>query len=315
MKVGITLGNLGTRTRATRDNILQTAIQAEKEGFDSVWTITRILWPLKPQSPYPATPDGVLPVEYQTAFDPIDVLAYVAGNTSKVSLGTSIVNMFYYTPIMLAKSYATLDVLSQGRVIAGLGLGWSKDEYQASNIPFAYRGERADEFLQVMKKIWTDDIVEFKGKYYNIPASKVEPKPIQKPIPVYLGGFTPNTFPRIIKYDLNGWLSVAQFGTGSLKDFENSIKSLKEQASLVNKNPDNFQTIMLTYPKVIADQSANNDKNRYPLTGTIDQIGDDIRRMKEIGVDHIIFDYMFAPIGSNVDDMIDMSKMLSKFAR
>jgi alkanesulfonate monooxygenase SsuD/methylene tetrahydromethanopterin reductase-like flavin-dependent oxidoreductase (luciferase family) len=122
MKVGITLPNLGTRTRATRDNILQTAIQAEKEGFDSVWTITRILWPLKPQSPYPATPDGVFPVEYQTAFDPLDVLAYVAGNTTKISLGTSIVNMFFYTPIMLAKSYATLDVLSQGRVLAGLGL-------------------------------------------------------------------------------------------------------------------------------------------------------------------------------------------------
>jgi alkanesulfonate monooxygenase SsuD/methylene tetrahydromethanopterin reductase-like flavin-dependent oxidoreductase (luciferase family) len=129
MKVGITLPNVGTRARATRDNILQTAIQAENEGFDSVWTITRILWPLKPLSPYPTSPDGRLPVEYQTAFDPLDVLAYVAANTSKISLGTSIVNMFYYTPIMLAKSYATLDVLSQGRVFAGLGLGWSKDEY------------------------------------------------------------------------------------------------------------------------------------------------------------------------------------------
>jgi probable F420-dependent oxidoreductase len=315
MKVGITLGNVGTRARATRDNILQTALQAEKEGFDSVWTYMRTLWPLKPQTPYPASADGSLPVEYQTAFDPLDVLAFVAGNTSKISLGTSIVNMFYYTPIMLAKNYATLDVLSQGRVIAGLGLGWSKDEYQASNIPFVNRGERADEFLQVMKKIWTDDIVEFKGKYYNIPASKVEPKPIQKGIPVYLGGLTTSTFPRIIKYDLNGWLSVAPFGTGSLKDFENSIKSLKEQASRVNKNPDNSQTIMLTYPKVIADQSANNDKNRYPLTGTIDQIGNDIRTMKEIGVDHIIFDYIFDSTGSNVDDMIDMSKKLSKFAR
>lgn len=316
MKVGITLPNLGTRTRATRDNILQTAVQAENEGFDSVWTITRILWPLKPQSPYPASPDGILPIEYQTAFDPLDVLAFVAANTSKVSLGTSVVNMLCYTPIMLAKSYATLDVLSQGRVIAGLGLGWSKDDYQACNIPFVNRGERADEFLQVMKKIWTDDVVEFKGKYYNIPASKVEPKPIQKPgIPVHLGGFTSNTFPRIIKYDLSGWLSVAQFGTGSLKDFENSIKSLKELASRVNKDPDNFRTIMLTYPKVIADQSSNNDKDRYPLTGTIDQIGDDIRRMKDIGVDHIIFDYMFAPIGSNVDEMIDMSRELSKFGR
>jgi hypothetical protein len=100
-----------------------------------------------------------------------------------------------------------------------------------------------------------------------------------------------------------------------VKVFQSSIKSTKEQASRVNKNPDNFRTIMLTYPKVIADQSSNNNKNRYPLTGTIDQAGDDIRRMKEIGVDHIIFDYMFAPIGSNVDDMIDMSKKLSKFAR
>jgi hypothetical protein len=100
MKVGITLPNLGPQ--ATRDNILQTATQAEKEGFDSVWTITRILWPLKPQTPYPGTPDGVLPVEYQTAFDPLDVLTYVAGNTTKISLGTSIVNMFFYTPIMLA---------------------------------------------------------------------------------------------------------------------------------------------------------------------------------------------------------------------
>jgi hypothetical protein len=99
-----------------------------------------------------------------------------------------------------------------------------------------------------------------------------------------------------------------------LKDFENSIKSLKE-ASRVNKNPDNFRTIMLTYTKLIADQSSNNDKNRYPLTATIDQIGDDIRRMREIGVDRIIFDFMFAPIGSNVADMIDMSKKLSKFAR
>ncbi len=186
MKVGITLPNLGPQ--ATRENVLQTAIQAENEGFDSVWTISGILYPLKPQSPFRGTPDGLLPIEYQNALDPLDVLVYVAANTSKISLGTSIIDMFFYTPIMLAKRYATLDVLSQGRVIAGLGLGWSKEEYQASNIPFVNRGERADEFLQVMKKIWTDDIVEFKGKYYNIPASKVEPKPIQEPhIPIYLG--------------------------------------------------------------------------------------------------------------------------------
>jgi alkanesulfonate monooxygenase SsuD/methylene tetrahydromethanopterin reductase-like flavin-dependent oxidoreductase (luciferase family) len=192
--------------------------------------LTGILRPLKPQTPYPATPDGSLPVEYRTVLDPLDVLVIVAANTSKISLGTAVIDMFFYTPIMLAKRFATLDVLSQGRVISGLGLGWSKDEYQASNIPFTNRGERADEFLQVIKKIWTDDVVEFKGKYYNIPASEIDPKPIQKPHPpIYLGGLSPNTFARIVKYDVNGWLGVVG---GPLEYTESCINALKSNAEI-----------------------------------------------------------------------------------
>ncbi len=237
MKVGITLPNLGPQ--ATKENILQTATQAEKEGFDSLWTITRILWPLRPQTPYGGTSDGSLPVEYQTALDPLNVLLYLALNTSKFSLGTAVIDMFFDTSIMLAKRYATLDILSQGRVISGLGLGWSKDEYQASNVPFQNRAESADEFIQAMK-IWTDDVVEFKGKYYNIPASIIGPKPIQKPhIPVYLGGFSSNTFSRIVKYDLNGWLGV---GAGPLENIENCINIIKENATKSNKNPDHYNT-------------------------------------------------------------------------
>ena len=311
MKVGITLPNLGPQ--ATRENVLKLATQAEKEGFDSLWTITRILWPLKPQSAYRATPDGSLPLEYQNVLDPLDVLVYVAANTNNITLGTSVADIFFYTPIMLAKRFATLDVLSQGRVISGLGLGWSKDEYQASNIPFMNRGERADEFIQVMKKIWTDDIVEFKGKYYDIPASKIDPKPIQKPhIPIYLGGFSPNTFSRIVKYDLNGWLGVVG---GPLEYTENFIKAIKEQASQAKKNPDNFRIIMMTYPNVKEGVSSKNDKNRFPLSGTIDEIGSDIQRVKGMGVDHIIFGYNFLPIGRDVVKMIEISKELSKFAR
>jgi probable F420-dependent oxidoreductase len=312
MKVGITLPNLGPQ--ATRENILSLSTGSEKEGIDSLWTITRVLWPLKPQTPYAATPDGSLPIEYQIALEPLDVLTYVASNTNKIALGTSVIDMFFYTPIMLAKRFATLDLLSQGRSICGLGIGWSKDEYQASNIPFKDRGERANEFIQALKKIWIDDVVEFKGKYYNIPASKVYPKPIQKPhIPVYLGGFSPNTFSRIVKYDINGWLGVVG---GPLEYLENTIKAIKEQASQANKNPDNFPVILLTYPNVSEDQSSSDkDKNRFPLYGGIDEVGSDIQRIKGMGVDHIIFGYNFSPIGKDVAKMIYISKQLSKFAK
>ena len=86
----------------TRENILNLATRAEKEGFDSLWTITRILWPLNPQTPYVATPDGSLPSEYHNTLDPFDVLTYVAYITNKIALGTSVIDMFFYIPIMLA---------------------------------------------------------------------------------------------------------------------------------------------------------------------------------------------------------------------
>jgi alkanesulfonate monooxygenase SsuD/methylene tetrahydromethanopterin reductase-like flavin-dependent oxidoreductase (luciferase family) len=111
----------------------------------------------------------------------------VAANTNRITLGTSLIDMLFHNPVILAKRFATLDVLSEGRTICGLGIGWSKDEYQVSNIPFKDRGKRADEFIQTLKRIWTDDVVEFKGKFYNIPASKIGPKPVQKPgIPILI---------------------------------------------------------------------------------------------------------------------------------
>ena len=204
MKVGITLPQAGQQ--ATRENVIHMAQNAESEGFDSLWVFERLLWPINPQTPYPATPDGSLPSEYQTIFDPLEMLTFVAANTNKIALGTSVIDMLFHNPVVLARRFATLDVLSEGRAICGLGIGWSKDEYQASNVPFKDKGKRADEFLQALKRIWTDDAVEFKGEFYSIPASKIGPKPIQKPHPpIYIGGFSPNTYSRIVNYDANGW--------------------------------------------------------------------------------------------------------------
>jgi probable F420-dependent oxidoreductase len=317
LKVGITLPQAGEQS--TKENIVRTAKTAEDEGFDSLWVFERLLWPINPQTPYVATPDGSLPVEYQNILDPLETLTYVAANTNKIALGTSVIDMLFHNPVILARRFATLDVLSEGRSIAGFGIGWSKDEYQVSNIPFQNRGKRADEFIQVLKKIWTDDVVEFKGKYYRIPASKIGPKPIQKPHPpIYLGGFSPNTFSRIVNYDTNGWLAVVG---GSLEYIDNTIKSVKDIAKKANKDPTNFKVILLAHLNIALDSksqstsSTTNEGQRFPFTGTIDQIGNDIKRIKQMDIDHIVFGYVFIPIGRDVDSVINITKELSTYAR
>jgi probable F420-dependent oxidoreductase len=312
LKIGVLLPQAGQQ--ASRENIIQTAKLAEQEGFDSLWVFERLLWPLNPQTAYPVTPDGNLPIEYQKVFDPLETLTFVAANTTKIALGTSVIDMLFHNPVVLARRFATLDILSEGRAICGLGIGWSKDEYQASNIPFINKGKRADEFIQALKKIWTEDVVEFKGEYYDIPASKIGPKPIQKPhIPIYLGGFSPNTYLRIVNYDANGWLGVVG---GPLEYLESVIKTIKDMANKTNKDPNNFEVILLTHPNIVDSKNqSNNEVQRFPLTGTIDQIGSDIKRIKDMGVEHIIFGYNFIPAGRDVDYMIEKTKQLSKFAK
>jgi alkanesulfonate monooxygenase SsuD/methylene tetrahydromethanopterin reductase-like flavin-dependent oxidoreductase (luciferase family) len=102
---------------ATKENILKIALDAEKEGFDSIWVAERLLWPLKPQTPYLGTRDGSLPTYYQNVLDPLETLTYVAANTNKIALGTCVVDMLFHNPVVLARRFATLDVLSEGRVV------------------------------------------------------------------------------------------------------------------------------------------------------------------------------------------------------
>lgn len=308
MKVGLLLPQVGEHV--TTENILYIATEAEKEGIDSVWVLDRLLWPIKPQTSYVASPDGSLPVEYQNVLDPLTTLTYVAAVTEQISLGTSVIDIFFQNPIVLSKRITTLDILSDGRVIAGLGIGWSKDEYEVSGIPYKDRGTRADEYLQVLKKIWTDDVVEFKGQFYNIPASKIGPKPVQKPHPsILLGGFSPKTFSRIVNY-ANGWIGVAGFGP--LEQLEQAINRLKESARKADKDPSKISIYMGSYPNVLESPS---NQIRTPMTGTIEQIGSDIEQIKAIGTDHIIFGHLFSSVGRDMKKMVEVTRELARFAK
>ncbi len=303
MKIGITLPQFGTQ--ATKENVVWLAKTAEEEHFDSLWVNERLLWPLNPRTPA-NSPDGNLPTYYQNVLDPLETLSFAAANTDKIALGTSVIDMLFHNPVILARRFATLDVLSQGRSICGLGVGWSEDEYIASNIPFEHRAARADEFVQALTRIWTEDVVEFKGRYYEIPASKIGPKPIQRPrIPIYLAGFSPNTFSRVANY-ADGWMPSAD----RLDFFEhltNGIKTLKEHEK---KEKRNFEIITLTFP-FHADSHKEDGIRRAPFSGTVDDVGDDIRRIKEMGVDHAILQ-LTEP---DMDRVIDTAKQVYKFAK
>jgi alkanesulfonate monooxygenase SsuD/methylene tetrahydromethanopterin reductase-like flavin-dependent oxidoreductase (luciferase family) len=231
-------------------------------------------------------------------------------------LGTCIIDMVFHNPITLAKEFTTIDILSEGRTICGLGIGWSKDEYLAANIPYEKRGERANEILQAMKKVWTADIVEFNGDFYKVPKSIIGPKPIQKPHPkILLGGFSPKTFERMIKYG-DGYIGVLigsfEYFTNSIKMFNNAIK----KSSKRNIRSD-FDLTILTYPYLFTNSSENDHHhhNRPPMTGrTIDEIGSDLSKLKSFGVDRVIL-AVNAEENYDVNKTMEFVKELRKFCQ
>jgi alkanesulfonate monooxygenase SsuD/methylene tetrahydromethanopterin reductase-like flavin-dependent oxidoreductase (luciferase family) len=143
---------------ATPANQIEIAQRAEALGFASLWTFSRILYPDAP-------PEQRLAPPYRSVHDPLAVAAFLAGVSSRVRLGLAVVNLPYYAPLVLAKSLTSIDVLSEGRLDAGLGLGWSPDEFAAVGVDLARRGARAEEFLACLRAIWADDPVEFSGEF------------------------------------------------------------------------------------------------------------------------------------------------------
>jgi alkanesulfonate monooxygenase SsuD/methylene tetrahydromethanopterin reductase-like flavin-dependent oxidoreductase (luciferase family) len=151
MKVGLVVPQIGINT--TKENLIRFVQIAEREEFESLWVYDRMLYAINPQQPYAATPNKKeWPEYFKNVLDPLTTLAFIAANTSKVNLGTCIIDMIFYNPITLSKKFTTIDILSEGRTICGFGIGWSKDEYLATNISYNKRGERANEILQAIKK-------------------------------------------------------------------------------------------------------------------------------------------------------------------
>src|SRR5687767_9341590 len=262
MRFGFALPQIGSI--AGPEALVMVAKRAEDLGFDSLWVLDRILWPFSPRAPYPIG-DGSLPLQYKNVLDPVETLTFAAAHTSRIALATGVLNLPWYNPVLLARRLTTLDSLSCGRLRVGFGIGWSLDEYEAVGATWQDRGKRADESIEMLKKIWTTDPVEFQGKHYRIPKSFIGPKPVQKPHPpIYMAAFTPSAMKRAAA-EANAWLPVGipLSGVGAMFD------GIKKMAKDAGRDPSTLELI-LTAGVEIHERPI--EKERAEFTGSLEQI-------------------------------------------
>ena len=216
VKFGVSLPNYGVQ--AGKKQILEIAKAADKLGYFSVWAADRLIVPEPPNQPWSKINPAV--------YEPIVTLSYLASVTENVRLGTSVIVLPFRNPLVLAKQIVTLDILSDGRLILGVGVGWMKEEFQAAGVYMKERGARTDESIQLFRRLWEEPKPSFKGRFIKFPQIHFDPKPLQSRIPIWIGGNSKSALRRAAKFG-DGWLPVGQL---SLQEIDEKIKFLRKKA-------------------------------------------------------------------------------------
>ena len=186
--VGLCLPQLGEH--ASLEAVQGFAERAEELGYTSLWVQEHFMWPLELERGFSSTPGRPMPDPYKSVLSPTELLAAVAAWTTAPKLGTSILVAGYHWPVPLAQRLATLDLISEGRLLVGLGLGWNAEEHAAAGTDIRIRGKRMDDFLPALLACWGDDPVSYDGPIFQIPEALIRPKPVQKPRPPILSGMS-----------------------------------------------------------------------------------------------------------------------------
>lgn len=304
MRIGLALCQYGPFTR--REAILEVARAAEALGFDSLWTGDRILDPAEPRDRYPGSTDGRMPERMRTFLDPLAVLTAAAAVTERLRLGTSTLNAPWYSPVLLARALTSLDVISDGRLDVGFGLGWSSDEYRAVGVPFARRGARLEEILDVLERIWADATVEHHGTHVSIPASRIEPKPVQRPRPpIYLGGYSPRALERVGRR-ADGWLPAGV----PLPLLPGLWKTIARAADRAGRDPESLRMVLRVNP-TLTDTPVSPE--RLPREGTVDQYAEYALAALDAGVDEVFMDLQQTT--SSVPEMLEVADRFATLLR
>jgi probable F420-dependent oxidoreductase len=220
MKFGLIPVNIGIESV---DQIVALAQLAEGNGFESVWTFEHVIVPVDYQSRYPYNATGKMGAEPETVMvDPLIALAAVASATQTLRLGTGVNILSQVNPLYMAKQAASLDFVSKGRFMLGVGIGWLREEFEALGVPFERRGARFDDYVVAMKKVWSGEVVEHESDFIRWSGFKSYPLPVQKPhLPIITGGSAGRIFERTAKH-ANGWFAPM----GDPKDLKPALEKL-----------------------------------------------------------------------------------------
>jgi len=188
VKFGLVFANTGFA--ATPEGAASLGQIAEESGFDSLWTVEHVVVPAGYESQYPYSPTGKMPGREDNPIpDPLIWLTWVAANTRTIKLATGILILPQRNPVVLSKEVSTLDVLSGGRVILGVGVGWLREEFDAIGVDFDERGAITDEYVGALRSLWQEDEPTFKGTWASFDRAKMYPKPLQAGgVPIHVGG-------------------------------------------------------------------------------------------------------------------------------
>src|SRR6185295_10814757 len=257
MKFGLMYSNAGPF--AFPEMLTHLAQTAERVGVESLWTVEHVVIPVGYQSTYPYDRSGKMPAPDQIPIpDPLLALAYAAAVTKTIKLATGIVILPQRHPLYVAKEVATLDVLSHGRVIFGIGVGWLAEEFQALGVPFEERAGRTAEAVRAIRSLWKDESEPFHGKYYRWERLESHPKPVQKPgVPIVVGGHTDIAARRAARYGDGFFPGVAEE-----EKLVHLLDVMRDECKKLGRDP---STIEITSGRAVPD-------------------ADGVKRLRDLGV-------------------------------
>jgi probable F420-dependent oxidoreductase len=268
---------------ATPERQVRLARLAESLGYATAWTFQRLLFPVDPQATEHAARWS--PV-YRSVLDPIVTLSYLAGQTERIRLGVAVVDLPFVNPALLAKQASSLDIVSGGRLTLGLGLGWAPQEYAATGASRSGLGRRADEYLRVLDSLWTDETIDFHGRYYEVPSARMEPKPVQRPRPpVLIGGFSAPALRRAGRL-ADGWVA----GSGAdLRALGGQVSAVRQAAVEAGRDPDTLSYVCRGVVRLRAAGAAD----RAALSGSVEEIRGDLDVARAQGLTELFLDLNF----------------------